>query len=89
MLEPKYTNEFLKCLKRDKNRGLDMTLLNEVMNKLVNEEILDEKYRDHALGGNYIGKRECHIKPNWLLVYRSENNKIIFYRTGTHSDLFE
>jgi len=49
MLEPKYTNEFLKCLKRDKNRGLDMTLINEVMNKLVNEETLDEKYRDHAL----------------------------------------
>ena len=88
MLEPKYTNEFLKCLKRDKKRGLDLELLQNLMKRLANEEILEPKYRDHELSGNYKGYRECHVKPNWLLLYYTSDDSVVFCKTGTHSDLF-
>jgi len=59
-----------------------------VIKKLINEEALDEKYRDHKLSGSYANHRECHIEPDWLLIYRIVDNEIHFVRTGTHSDLF-
>lgn len=65
-------------------------MLTDIINTLADGKALDEKYKDHALQGNWIGCRECHIQPNWLLVYRIDNNDLILYltRTGTHSDLF-
>ena len=71
-------------------RGLKMELLEDIVKKLANGETLAEKHRDHSLTGNWVGYRECHILPDWLLVYRVENNVLVLTlaRTGTHSDLF-
>lgn len=84
------TNKFKKDLKLCKNRGYDITLISEVIKKLSNGEQLDEKYKDHDLIGNWSGYRECHIQPDWLLIYKIDGNELILYltRTGTHSDLF-
>lgn len=92
--EPKYnlvlTSLFKKDLKTAKKRGYDLTLLNDVVNTLSYGLPLDEKYRDHNLSGNYKGCRECHILPDWLLIYEISDKELILYltRTGTHSDLF-
>jgi len=68
----------------------DINKLNEVMNLLINENPLPPKHENHPLHGNYKGKWECHIEPDWLLIYRIEKstNEISFNRTGSHSDLF-
>ena len=67
-----------------------MSKLKDIITKLVNQEMLAPKYRDHKLIGNYQGRRECHIQSDWLLIYKliPEENLIVFERTGTHSDLF-
>ena len=88
MYKQKFTNEFNKCLKRDSKRGLNIDLLEAVIDKLTVGKILEPKYRDHALTGNYSGYRECHIKPDWLLIYYIEGDEIVFVKTGSHSDLF-
>lgn len=84
------TTKFQKDLKRAQNRGYDLSLLTEILKKLVNGEILPEKNRDHPLTGNYTGCRECHVAPDWLLIYEISHDELILYltRTGTHSDLF-
>lgn len=84
------TNKFLKDLRLAKKRGLDLTLLDEVVTKLANQEVLDEKYHDHALSGDFSDFRECHIKPDWLLIYAidDEELELFLFRTGSHSDLF-
>ena len=71
-------------------RGLDMSLLDEVITLLASGEPLDEKYHDHALGGDYAGHRECHVAPDWLLVYYTLDDILVLTlaRTGSHSDLF-
>ncbi len=92
--EPKYsvvvTSLFKRDLKTAKRRGYDLSLLNDVVNTLAFGHTLDEKYKDHNLIGNYKGCRECHITPDWLLIYEISNDELILYltRTGTHSDLF-
>lgn len=88
--EIKNTSQFKKDFKLAKRRGLDTNLLKSIVTKLANGEQLEEKYRDHALSGDWIGHRECHIQPDWLLVYRIENDVLVLTltRTGTHSDLF-
>lgn len=85
------TTQFKKDYKRVKKRGFDMTELQVVLDKLCAEESLDERYRDHALAGSYVGFRECHIRPDWLLVYAINEDRLILIasRTGTHSDLFD
>ena len=89
----KYTIEMSTKFKKDyklaKNRGYDMALLKEVIDLLADGKTLPEKYCDHSLSGNYSGCRECHILPDWLLVYRIEKELLILSltRTGTHSDL--
>ena len=90
MLDVVLSNQFKKDLKLMNKRGVNLELLDAVVNKLANDEVLDEKYNDHALTGNYIGYRECHIKPDWLLIYRINDNELYLFltRTGTHSDLF-
>jgi len=84
------TSKFHKDYKVMKKRGYDLKLLENVLDTLLNEISLDEKYRDHALVGNYEGFRECHIRPDWLLIYKVVNDKAILIAsgTGTHSDLF-
>lgn len=84
------TNRFKKDYKLAQSRGLNMSLLKEVVLKLQHDEILPEQYRDHGLSGEYIGVRECHIQPDWLLLYLYANGKLILIlqRIGTHSDWF-
>lgn len=91
MLELVVTGQFRKDYKRVKKRGYDMELLKTVIDTLLAEKTLETRYRDHALSGNYSGFRECHILPDWLLVYAVDHDKLILTasRTGTHSDLFK
>ena len=72
-------------------RGYRLELLEEAVSQIAKQEKLPEKYRDHELTGNYAGFRECHIQPDWLLVYRIEEKELILIlsRTGTHADLFD
>lgn len=90
MLDIVSSNRFKKDLKLAIRRGYKIELLDEVVRKLVSEEELEARYRDHALGGNYKGLRECHITPDWLLIYEIIDSELVLYlsRTGTHSDLF-
>ena len=90
MLTIKYETTFKRDFKRVVRRGYDVRLLEKVIDFLANEEPLPEKYRDHSLSGEYSDCRECHITPDWLLIYKTDNNELILYltRTGTHSDLF-
>ncbi|MCL5966889.1 MAG: type II toxin-antitoxin system YafQ family toxin [Deltaproteobacteria bacterium] len=88
MRAPRRAGQFKKDYKRMKRRGKDMAKLRGVMEKLARQEPLDPKHRDHVLVGNYVRRRECHVEPNWLLVYKIESDSILFERTGTHSDLF-
>ena len=86
----KHTTQFKKDYKLAKKRHLDIDLLKDIITMLANGETLPEKYKDHALSGNWIGHRECHINPDWLLIYRYEDDVLVLTlaRTGTHSDLF-
>ena len=86
----KFTTAFKKSYKLMKKRGFDLSALHTVVDKLRNGEHLDERYRDHALSGNFTGFRECHIKPDWLLIYLIENDilTLTLVDTGSHADLF-
>ncbi|MCL2501061.1 MAG: type II toxin-antitoxin system YafQ family toxin [Defluviitaleaceae bacterium] len=86
----KPTSKFQKDVKRVEKRGYNLSLLTEVVALLAKGEILPEKYLDHPLKGNFKDCRECHITPDWLLIYRKNENTLFLYltRTGTHSDLF-
>ena len=92
-MEPKYelsyTTAFGRDLKKLKKRGYDLQLMSVVIDRLQAGEPLDVKYKDHSLTGNWKGYRECHILPDWLLVYKVDDNKLILVlsRTGAHSDL--
>ena len=90
MLNIVSSNRFKKDLKLAIRRGYNIALLEEVVNKLAMGEILEKKYRDHELSGDFKGLRECHITPDWLLVYQIVDSELVLYlsRTGTHSDLF-
>lgn len=90
MLEIVPSNQFKKDLKLAKKRGYRMERLRDVVMMLASEQKLDERYRDHGLTGNYSGFRECHVEPDWLLVYRINQDALalFLFRTGTHSDLF-
>ena len=87
----KVTSQFKKDYKLAVKRGLKISLLDEVITMLSQGESLPEKYGDHALIGNWFGHRECHILPDWLLIYRIENNVLVLTlsRTGSHSDLLD
>ena len=86
----KPTTQFKKDFKLAMNRGLKIELLEEVIAALAMGEALPKKHGDHALTGNWVGHRECHILPDWLLIYRIEEEVLVLTlaRTGTHSDLF-
>jgi len=88
--EIKNTTQFKKDYKLAKRRGLDINLLKGIITKLANGEVLAPKHKDHPRSGDWVGHRECHIQPDWLLVYRHDNDVLVLTlsRTGTHSDLF-
>ena len=89
MRTPSFTNQFDRDLQRVRKRGKEIEKIKTVMSTLINEQELPVRNRDHPLVGNYRGRRECHIEPDWLLIYKLQENEIIFERTGTHADLFE
>ena len=90
MLTIKYETSFRRDFKRIVKRGYNIQLLEEVIEILADGKTLPEKYKDHSLTGDYKDCRECHITPDWLLIYQISNNELILYltRTGTHSDVF-
>jgi mRNA interferase YafQ len=91
MLEIIYTNKFKKDYKILKKRNKKLEKLQKVIQLLVIQDDLPLKYKDHKLIGNYDSCKECHIEPDWLLIYQvdQENNKLYLARTGSHSDLFD
>lgn len=84
------TNRFKKSLKLARKRGLDISKLEIVVEKLLHNIPLEEKYRDHDLKGSYIGFHECHVQPDWLLIYLKEEDvlTLTLVDTGSHADLF-
>jgi mRNA interferase YafQ len=89
MLKLSMTTRFKKDLKICQKRNYDIALLNDVIDILRIPETLDPKKKDHELKGDYFNHRECHILPDWLLIYRIEEDELVLDRTGTHSDLFK
>ena len=89
MLKPEYTTKFKKDLKVVEKRKLNIEELKDIIKKLCMEEALPPKNKDHNLSGQWTGCRECHIAPDWLLIYQVGNGIIVFERTGSHSDLFK
>ena len=92
MLQPIYTKQFKKDVKRiEKSGNKDVEKLKVVIKLLIDEKKLDASYREHNLKGNYKDRRECHIEPDWLLVYKvnKKEKTIAFERTGSHADIFE
>lgn len=89
--EIKFTTQFKKDLKLAKKQNKNLDKLFEVIGLLAEGEKLDIKYEDHDLSGNYTGTRECHIEPDWLLVYEYQNDVLVLmlYRLGSHSELFK
>jgi len=88
MLRSAFTRRFERDLKRMRKRGKDVSKLKSILSDLIAGRALPQRFRDHKLIGNYRGRRECHIEPNWLLIYKLSDDEIIFERTGSHSDLF-
>lgn len=90
MLDLSFTTQYKRDLKLARKRGLDEDLLDEIILLLINGKPLPAKNKDHSLQGNYKGCRECHITPDWLLIYSIDNgiNLLTLVRTGSHSDLF-
>ena len=84
----RYTSQFKKDIKRAKKRRKDTEKLKAVIEILVEGKTLAARYKDHALVGNYRGARDCHIEPDWLLIYKIDEEELVLVRTGTHSDLF-
>jgi mRNA interferase YafQ len=82
------TSQFKRDVKRMKKRGRDLSKLKEVLEKIISGQELEAKYRDHVLVGQYKGTRECHIEPDWLLIYELAHSEVVLIRTGTHADLF-
>ena len=91
MLTLSPTTAFRRDLRKCQKRGLPIGELQDVIGQLASENALAERYRDHALAGNFTGYHECHIRPDWLLIYRIDHDDLILVltRTGTHSDLFD
>lgn len=88
MPTPVYTRQFERDIKRVKKQGKNLEKIKIIIRTLLQEKPLDPIHRDHKLIGNYQGRRECHIESDWLLIYKLEEKRIIFERTGSHSDLF-
>ncbi|MBP7074328.1 MAG: type II toxin-antitoxin system YafQ family toxin [Rhabdochlamydiaceae bacterium] len=88
MLALLYMNQFKKDLKLVSKRGKKLSKLNDIIDTLLQEKPLPEKNRNHKLGGDYIDHWECHIEPDWLLIYLKSSKTLTLVRTGSHTDLF-
>jgi mRNA interferase YafQ len=86
-LTVRQSTQFRRDVKRLLRQGVDLSRLEAVVTALVDQQALDERYRDHTLIGNWKGHRECHIQPDWLLIYRVTGDELQLVRTGTHSEL--
>lgn len=89
MYTPIFTKQFDKDIKRAIRRGKNVEKFKLIARTLLSGEPVDPIHRDHKLTGNYVGRRDCHIESDWLLIYKLEDEFIIFERMGTHSDLFK
>jgi len=89
MLIPVYTRQFARDVKRVKSRSKNLEKLKILIRNLTEEQQIDAIHRDHKLIGDWQGRRECHIESDWLLIYKIEIDRIVFERTGSHSDLFK
>ena len=89
MPTPVFTRQFNGDVKRMQKRGKKLEKIKIIVRSLIEEESLDPIHRNHKLIGNWQGRRECHVESDWLLIYKKEEDRIIFERTGTHSDLFQ
>ena len=88
MLDVRYSTRLKKDFKTCVKRGLDVSLFKKAVDTLRIPAPLPEKNREHNLSGNYAGYRECHLQPDWLLIYQQTDTELLLYRTGTHADLF-
>jgi mRNA interferase YafQ len=88
MRVPVYTRQFERDVKRVGKRGQNVEKLKIIARALIDGKKLDALHRDHQLIGNFAGRRECHIEADWMLIYKLEEDRIIFERTGSHADLF-
>ena len=88
MLNVRYSTRFRKDFKLCVKRHWNMELLQQVIDTLKIPDTLPQKNLDHSLSGNYSGHRECHVAPDWLLIYKQDEKELLLYRTGTHADLF-
>jgi mRNA interferase YafQ len=88
MLYPAYTRQFEKDVKRLQRHGKNLDKIKIIIRSLIAEDKLDPIHQDHKLIGNWQGRRECRIESDWLLIYKIEEKRVVFERTGTHSDLF-
>jgi len=84
-----YTTQFKRDYKRIKKQNKALDKLRVVINKLAAGKRLEPKYKDHQLLGNWKGHRDCHVEPDWILIYRTEDDKLFLERTGSHSELFQ
>ena len=82
------TSQFKKDIKRQLKKGKNQQKLVKVIKVLLSGDLLPEKYKDHPLRGNWKGRRDCHIEPDWILIYKKSKEELLLERTGTHSDLF-
>ena len=82
------TTQFKKDVKRLQKRGKDLAKIITVIDLLLAKKLLPPKSRDHQLGGNWSGRRDCHIEPDWILIYKPSDDELLLERTGTHADLF-
>ena len=87
-LTPRFTSAFKKDFKRAEKQRKDLTKLEAILNLLIEGSPLPERNRDHNLGGNWSSYRECHVEPDWLLIYRVDGESLILVRLGSHSELF-
>ena len=84
-----YTTQFKKDYKKIKKQNKDLVKIRVVIKTLADQQILESKYKDHQLSGNWKDHRDCHIEPDWILIYQIVDNGLILERTGTHSELFK
>jgi mRNA interferase YafQ len=82
------TRQFRKDIKRLQKRGKDLAKLKAVIDQLITGQVLAPKHRDHPLSGGWVGHRDCHIEPDWILIYKILDHELRLERTGTHADLF-
>ncbi len=89
MLNPVRSSQFKKDLKKARRQGKDLNVLQAVVIALASEQPLEDRCRDHELTGNWRGYRECHVNPDWLLIYKVTDDELRLARVGSHSELFD